>query len=121
MSGSATDCQPGRARVRSPPVFARTLIATAALGLALAAPGHAASAKDCGLTSRIDGVRYQVVIQTGRTKATCASVKRVMSKYLRTFTAPKPWLCRLGHSADDFAASCGRSHPSVVIKAYAPT
>src|SRR3954462_6818927 len=44
-------------------VIARTLIATAALGLAIAAPGHAASTKDCGLTSRIDGVRYQVIIR----------------------------------------------------------
>ena len=55
-------------------MIARMLILTAALGLAIAAPGHAASTKDCGLTSRIDGVRYQVVIETGRSKATCATV-----------------------------------------------
>ena len=101
-------------------MIARILIATAALGLAIAAPGHAASTKDCGLTSRIDGVRYQVVIETGRSKATCATVKKVMGKYMRTFTAPKPWHCQLGHSANDFAASCSRSHPTVGVKVYAP-
>jgi hypothetical protein len=101
-------------------MIARTLFATAALGLAIAAPGHAASTKDCGLTSRIDGVRYQVIIDAGRNKMTCASVKRVMTKYLRTFNAPKHWFCELGHSADDYAATCARSHPSVAMKAYAP-
>jgi hypothetical protein len=103
-------------------MIARMLIATAALGLALAmaAPGHAASTKDCGLTSRIDGVRYQVVIETGRSKATCATVKKVVGKYMRSFTAPKPWHCQLGHSANDFAASCSRSHPTVGVKVYAP-
>ena len=104
-------------------MIVRTLIATAALGLALAlaAPGHAASSKDCGLTTRIHGERVQVVIEAGRNKMTCAAVKRVMTKYLRTFKAPKPWFCQLGHSADDYAATCARSHPSVAMKAYAPT
>ena len=101
-------------------MIVRTLIATTALGLAMAAPGHAAASKDCGLTSRIDGVRYQVVIESGRTKTTCATVKKVVGKYLRSFTAPKPWHCRLGHSADDFAASCARSRPSVGVKVFAP-
>ena len=102
-------------------VIARTLFATAALSLAVAAPGHAAAAgKDCGLTSRIDGVRYQVVIETGRSKATCATVKKVVGKYMRSFTAPKPWHCQLGHSANDFAASCSRAHPAVGVKVYAP-
>jgi hypothetical protein len=103
-------------------VIARTLIATAALGLALAVPGHAASAsKDCGLTPRIHGERSQVIIDLGRTKITCAAAKRVMSKYLRSFSAPKPWFCELGHSADDYEATCARSNPSVAMKAYAPS
>jgi len=101
-------------------MIVRLFIATAALGLAIAAPGHAASTKDCGLTSRIDGVRYQVVIETGRSKATCATVKKVVGKYMRSFTTPKPWHCQLGHSANDFAASCSRSHPTVGVKVYAP-
>ncbi len=101
-------------------VIARTLFATAALALAIAAPGHAASTKDCGLTSRIDGVRYQVIVEKGKTKVTCATVKRVATKYLRAFSAPSPWHCQLGHSADDWAASCGRSRPSAAFKVYAP-
>jgi hypothetical protein len=103
-------------------VIVRSLIATAALGLALAfaAPGHAAAAKDCGLTSRIDGVRYQVMIEKGKGKVTCSTVKRVASKYLRSFTAPKPWACFLGHGSQPYAASCGRDHPSVVVRVYAP-
>ena len=102
-------------------MIARTLIATAALGLAIAAPGHAAASKDCGLTARIHGERVQVVVDFGRTRITCASAKRTMTKYLRTFSAPKPWFCELGHSADAYEATCGRSHPSVSMKAYAPT
>ena len=102
-------------------MIARTVIATAALGLAIAAPGHAASSKDCGLTPRIRGERVQVVVELGTSKITCATARRVMTKYLRSFASPKPWYCQLGHSADDYEASCGRSHPSAAIKAYAPT
>ncbi len=101
-------------------MIARTLFATAALGLALAAPGHAASTKDCGLTSRIDGVRYQVIMESGTKKVSCTTVKRVATKYLRSFDAPRPWHCQLGHSADDWAASCARSRPSAAFKIYAP-
>jgi hypothetical protein len=104
-------------------VIARTLFATAALGLALAAPGHAASTKDCGLTSRIDGQRFQIVIEKGAKRVTCSSAKRAMSSYLRTFRRPKGWNCFLGHGsqAQDWAAACSRSRPSAVVRAYAPT
>jgi hypothetical protein len=101
-------------------VIARTVFATAALGLALATPGHAAAHKDCGLTSRIDGERFQVIIESGTKNVTCSAAKRAMSSYMRTFKRPKRWNCFLGHSAQDWAAACSRSHPSAVVRAYAP-
>jgi hypothetical protein len=101
-------------------MIARTLFATAALGLAIAAPGHAASSKDCGLTSRIDGERFQIIIEQGTKNVTCSTAKRTMTSYMRTFKRPKGWHCFLGHSAQAWAAACSRSRPSAIVRAYAP-
>ena len=102
-------------------MIARTLIATAALGLALAAPGHAASSKDCGLTARIDGERFQIIVEQGVKHVSCTTAKRTLTSYMRTFKRPKGWNCFLGHSAQAWAATCSRSHPSVIVRAYAPS
>ena len=116
------DRLPGCARARTVgAVITRTLLATAALGLAVAAPGHAAATKDCGLTARIDGKRFQIVIEQGTRNVTCSTAKRTLSSYMRTFKRPKGWNCFLGHSAQDWAAACSRSRPSAIVRAYPPT
>ena len=101
-------------------MIARTLFATTALGLAIAAPGHAAAQKDCGLTSRIDGKRFQIIVEQGSKHLTCSTAKRTLTSYMRTFKRPKGWNCFLGHSAQDWAAACSRSRPSAIVRAYAP-
>jgi hypothetical protein len=103
-------------------VIVRTLFATVVLGLALAAPGHAAAQKDCGLTSRIDGQRFQIIIEQGTKHVSCTTAKRALTSYMRTFKRPKGWNCFLGHDSQgqDWAAACSRSHPSAVVRAYAP-
>jgi hypothetical protein len=97
------------------------LAAAAVVGLALASAGHAApsrpAARDCGLTPRIDGQRDQVQIEKG--KASCRTVMRVVTKYLRTFKSTPPWHCFLGHGSSPYAASCSGRH-GVVVRVYAP-
>lgn len=104
-------------------MIARTLFATAALGLAIAAAGHAAAQKDCGLTSRIEGQRFQIIVEQGTKNVSCTTAKRTMTSYMRTFKRPKGWHCFLGHDSQDqdWAAACSRSRPSAIVRAYAPT
>jgi hypothetical protein len=115
----------GLARTRTfGAVIARTLFATAALGLAIAAPGHAAAQKDCGLTARIDGVRFQIIVEQGTKNVSCTTAKRTLSSYMRTYKQPKGWACFLGHDSQgqDWAAACSRTRrPSATVRAYAPT
>lgn len=93
------------------------LLPIALAASAIAAPAHAATTRDCGLTSRIDGVRYQVK-ETKGTLA-CATVKRAVSTFLRDDTAPAHWTCFRGHGSQEWAASCARGK-KVVVRVYAP-
>jgi hypothetical protein len=94
-----------------------TILALAAIaGLAIASPGHAAT-KSCGLTSRIEGVRYDVKETKG--SLPCSTVKSAVTTYLKTFTAPKHWTCSLGHGSSPYAASCARG-ATVLVRVYAP-
>jgi hypothetical protein len=96
----------------------RHLICSALLvPLVLPATGHAAS-RNCGLTGRIDGIRYDV----RETKGTlaCPTVKRAVTAFLRDDTAPAGWECFRGHGSSPYAASCARGH-KVVVRVYAPT
>jgi hypothetical protein len=95
--------------------------ATALLGATAASTGHAAvpdRTRMCGLTPRIDGVRYDV--HEVRGAVPCRTVKRVVTTYLRTFDAPSPWTCTLGHGSSPYAASCARGH-KVLVRVYAPS
>jgi hypothetical protein len=87
------------------------------LGLTAATPAHAAT-RSCGLTARIDGVRYDV----RETKGTlpCRTVKRAVTTFLRDDTAPAGWNCFRGHGSSPYAASCARGH-RVTVRVYAPT
>jgi hypothetical protein len=99
-------------------VMRRSLISILVLaGLAAATPAHAAT-RTCGLTARIDGVRYDV----RETKGTvgCPTAKRVVTTFLRDATAPAGWDCFRGHGSSPYAASCARGH-RVTVRAYAPT
>jgi hypothetical protein len=97
-----------------------TVIAAALLALALApAPVHAhASARSCGLTKRIDGVRYDV--REVRGTVSCRTVKRVVTRFLRGDTPQRPWFCARGHGSSPFAASCSRGK-RVLVRVYAPS
>jgi hypothetical protein len=81
------------------------------------ATGHAAS-RSCGLTARIDGVRYDVRETHG--KLACRTVKRAVTTFLRDDTAPAGWDCFRGHGSSPYAASCARGH-NVTVRVYAPT
>jgi hypothetical protein len=95
------------------------LAATAMVALAPTSTGHAAATKvrDCGLTPRIDGQRDQVKIEKG--KASCRTVMRVVTRYLRTFKTTPPWHCFLGHGSSPYAASCSGPR-GAVVRVYAP-
>ncbi|WP_028062589.1 hypothetical protein [Solirubrobacter soli] len=92
------------------------LLAVAA-GLA-ATPAHAAGTRQCGLTPRIDGVRYQVDVVKG--PVACKTARSVASKFLRNGTIAPPWHCFRGHESQnqDWAASCSRGKN--LFRVYAP-
>jgi hypothetical protein len=75
------------------------------------------AAKHCGLTARIRGERMDIIESTGH--ASCRTVKRVMTHYLRTFEFKRPWFCALTHNNQfPWDASCATKH--VVVRAYSP-
>ena len=93
------------------------LIAVAA-GVA-ATPAHAAGSRDCGLTPRIDGQRFQVEVVKGT--VACKTARRVASTFLRKGTIAPPWHCFRGHESQgqDWAASCSRGKN--LFRVWAPT
>ena len=104
------------------PMKRRLIIALAAAALLVvaAAPavrGAAVTTKSCGLTKRVDGVRYQV----RETKGTlsCTTVKRVVTRFLSSGSYKKPWFCVFNHGDTPFAASCSRGE-NVLVRVYAP-
>jgi hypothetical protein len=84
-----------------------------------AAPAHAAVSRDCGLTPRVDGRKYQVEVVKG--KVACKTARRVATKFLRDSTYDRPWFCVRGHASQnqDWAASCSRD--KVLFRVWAPT
>jgi hypothetical protein len=78
----------------------------------LAAPAH-----ECGLTSRIDGVRYDV--HEVRGSVSCRQVKRTVEIFLRDGTVAEPWVCFRGHGNASYAAQCARGK-RVLVRVYAP-
>jgi hypothetical protein len=96
----------------------RLLLPIALAAGLVAAPAHAAGARDCGLTKRIDGSRYQV--KEVRGSVSCATVKRVVSGFLRDGTVASHWDCFRGHDDVPWAASCARGK-QVLVRVYAPT
>jgi hypothetical protein len=88
----------------------------AALVSALVLVPNAQAARTCGLTSRIDGVRYDVHETHG--SIPCRTVMRVVTRFLRDGTVTHPWACFRGHGSSPYAASCGRG--KVVVRVYAP-
>ncbi len=93
----------------------RTMLILLSVAL-MPATAHA-STKTCGLTARINGVRYDVRETKGAVP--CATVKRAVSTFLRSGTAPSPWTCTRGHGSSDFAASCAQGK-RVLVRVYAP-
>jgi hypothetical protein len=92
------------------------LVLAALVSAQLFAP-DAHAARTCGLTARIDGVRYDV--HETRGKVPCRTVMRVVTRFLRDGTATRPWTCFRGHGSSPYAASCGREQ--VVVRVYAPS
>lgn len=109
---------------------------TAVVGLALSSIGHAdalqsgdgrlgtffvggyAKARECGLTPRIDGVRYEA--REVRGTVACRKVRRVVTRFLRSGTVAAPWTCFRNHGSSPYAASCARGR-RVLVRVYAPT
>ena len=89
-----------------------------AAGLAVTPTAHAASTRDCGLTGRIDGARYDV--REVRGAVPCRTVKRVVTGFLRDGTVAANWTCTRGHGSSPYAASCARGQ-KVLVRVYAPT
>ena len=97
----------------------RYALLTALLFSALLAVAPTAGAtRSCGLTPRIDGVRYDVRETKG--SVPCTDVKRVVTRFLRTGTTPSRWTCFRGHGSSPFAASCARGK-KVIVRVYAPS
>jgi hypothetical protein len=92
----------------------RYLLAALVAALILAPDAHAA--RRCGLTARIDGVRYDVRETHGT--LSCGTIKPVVTQFLRDGTVKEPWACFRGHGSSPYAASCGRG--KVVVRVYAP-
>jgi hypothetical protein len=93
------------------------LIAVAA-GFA-ASPAHAASVRQCGLTARIDGERFEVDVVKG--PVACKTARRVATTFLRKGTIAPPWHCFRGHESQgqDWAASCSRGKS--LFRVWPPT
>jgi hypothetical protein len=108
-------CPPGPYGRAMPRIAAAAL---AALAVAAASPAHAAATRGCGLTPRVDGVRYQVKVEEGR--VTCKTAKRVATKFARTdrMRPARGWVCFRGHGSQP-AASCSGPH-GAVVRVYAP-
>jgi hypothetical protein len=96
----------------------RSVLTIVLAALALPAVAPAATVRRCGLTPRIDGVRYDV--KEVRGTVGCAAVKRVVTTFLRDGSAPASWLCTRGHDSSPYAASCARGE-RVLVRVYAPT
>jgi hypothetical protein len=96
----------------------RSVLTIALAALAVPAVAPAATTRQCGLTPRIDGVRYDV--KEVRGTVGCATVKQVVSGFLRDGTAPSSWFCTRGHGSSAYAASCARGE-RVLVRVYAPT
>jgi hypothetical protein len=97
-----------------------TALAVAALAAVAVAPvvhGAALKTKACGLTPRIDGVRYDVRETKGT--VSCKTVKRVVTRFIRSGTVNAPWTCRFNNGSSPFAATCARG-TSVLVRVYAP-
>jgi hypothetical protein len=77
-----------------------------------------ATGRTCGLTPRVDGVRYDV--RELRGALPCSQVKAVVTKFLRNGTVSSKWLCTRGHGPSPFAASCAAG-PNVLVRVYAPS
>ena len=86
--------------------------------LAVAAFSHGAAARNCGLTARIEGVRYDV--REVRGTVGCRTIKRVVTRFLRDGSVAAPWTCARGHGSSPYAASCARGERTLV-RVYAPT
>jgi hypothetical protein len=72
----------------------------------------------CGLTSPVDGVRYDV--HESRGHLACTTVKRAATHFLRDGTNPTGWTCFRGHGTSPYAASCAHGK-TVTVRIYAPT
>ena len=96
--------------------FAALACLAIAISLAVSSTG-AAAGRSCGLTPRIDGVRYDV--REIRGALPCPAVRRVVTKFLRDGTVSSKWLCTRGHGSSPFAASCAAGK-NVLIRVYAP-
>jgi hypothetical protein len=95
-----------------------TIAATIALVFAAGVQARPTAARDCGLTPRIEGVKYQVKVSRG--SVSCATVKRVATTFLRSGTIKPPWTCfRNNNSSLGYAASCARGS-KVLFRIIAP-
>ena len=97
----------------------RRLAVCAVLGAAIACSSAtpASAFRACGLTPRIEGVRYDVRETKGSVR--CKTVKAVVTRFLRTGAASSRWTCFRGHGSSPYAASCSRGK-RVVVRVYAP-
>jgi hypothetical protein len=95
------------------------ILIVVAAGL-VAAPAQAAGTRQCGLTPRIDGEKFQVDLVHG--KISCRTARRVATKFLRDDTIAPPWRCFRGHSSQGqrWAASCSRGE-KVLVRIWPPT
>jgi hypothetical protein len=95
------------------------LLTVMAMAGVLTPNAHAAGVRQCGLTPRIDGQRFQVDVVHG--KVACKTVRRVATKFLRDDTIAPPWHCFRGHESQGqtWAASCSRGK-GVLFRVYAP-
>jgi hypothetical protein len=98
-------------------MWIRALTVAATIALVFAAGVQAHPDRSCGLTPRVDGVRYDV--KEVRGDVGCATVKRVATQFLRDGTVRGGWTCARGHGSSPFAASCAQGK-QVLVRVLAP-
>jgi hypothetical protein len=100
-------------------VVRKLLLLTAIAAGVAATPAHAAGTRQCGLTPRIDGVKYQVDVEKGT--VSCKTARGVASTFLRKGVIASPWHCLRGHESQgqDWAASCSRGKN--LVRVWAPS
>lgn len=92
-----------------------------ALAFAAGAEAHSDAVRTsrCGsITVRLGGNDYSYRVKIASGPATCTAARSVLRGFIARAVRPRGWFCTRGHSRDPWAASCARTSPRALVRAY---